>query len=269
MRHPQERKSSSGSCDKAAAEPPSVFGRMFEHHQCGAAPFTTEPDPLDDPQRDQKNGRPDADLLVGGQQADGESAQAHDDQRDEEHRLAAQLVAEKAEECATEGPGEEADGGAAKGGQRAQEGVIGGEEQFVEDQRRGGAVDEEVIPLDDGAYRAGEDDSIDLGSMGTGRLGFALGRCGVAHIGFLCVISLSSWDRGLTKDALTKRRVKLRPAASSGCLQRRGTLGRGSAPDLRDHLHRRLDKVSVRAAVSGRRGLERCWHGLAPSKDVG
>ena len=69
-------------------------------------------------------------------------------QRQHEHRLAADAVAEVAEDDAAERPRDEADGEGAEREQRADQRIDAREEQLAEDQRGGGAVEEEVVPLD-------------------------------------------------------------------------------------------------------------------------
>ena len=61
-------------------------------------------------EEDQQRGGPDADLCVAGQEADGEGAGRHQHQGRGEHLLAADLVAEPAEDDAAEGAGDEGGG---------------------------------------------------------------------------------------------------------------------------------------------------------------
>ena len=86
MRQPQAKKSSllrnDSSVDDAGAEqqarrhadlrPDAVeaapaFGRMFDRHQHGAAPFAADADALEDAQRQQQQRRPDAGRCIGRQ----------------------------------------------------------------------------------------------------------------------------------------------------------------------------------------------------------
>jgi hypothetical protein len=64
-----------------------------------------------------------------------------------------------AEDHTTERSGHEPDGIRREGQQRADEGLEAGEEDLVEDERGGGAVDEEVVPLQGRADQARGDDS--------------------------------------------------------------------------------------------------------------
>ena len=74
--------------------------------------------------------------------------EAHQHQRPHEHELAPEPVAEVAHHDAAERTRNEADGERRERRQRA--GHLGdlGEELWSEDQGGGGAVDEEVVPLD-------------------------------------------------------------------------------------------------------------------------
>src|SRR5207253_676293 len=88
-----------------------------------------------------------------------ESAEPHDDNRNGEHRLAANLVAEMAEDRGTQRPGQEADGIGAEGGNGRQRRITSGEKDLVEHQRGRGTVDQEVVPLDGGADHARPQDT--------------------------------------------------------------------------------------------------------------
>lgn len=62
-----------------------IIGRVFNCHQCRAAPLATGGEVLDDAQEDQENRCPDANACVGRQQA-------HQHQDDDQYRSAAVLV---------------------------------------------------------------------------------------------------------------------------------------------------------------------------------
>ena len=93
-----------------------------------------------------------------GRQADQERRDPHDQQRQDEHRLAADAVAEVPEHDPADRPCGEADGVRAERQQRADQRLCLREEQVTEDQRRGGAVQKEVVPLDGRADEAGQRD---------------------------------------------------------------------------------------------------------------
>ncbi len=142
----------------AGVEPTALRVARLQRHQHGAAPLAAEAEALHEAQRDQQDRRPDADRGVGRQQADGERGTAHQQQGHDQDVLAAEPVAVVAEDDAAERPGDEADGVGGEGEQRADERLEAREEQLVEHQRGGGAVDEEVVPLQRGADQARHDD---------------------------------------------------------------------------------------------------------------
>ena len=99
---------------------------------------------------------------VVGQQADGEGAEAHQRHGDQEGVLAADQVAEAAEEQRAEWPDGEAGGKGEQGEDECRRRIDAGEELRRED-RGERAVDVEVVPLEHGAERRGEDDHPLLG----------------------------------------------------------------------------------------------------------
>ncbi len=116
-----------------------------------AAPLAAEADALDHADADQQDRGGDADALVAGQQADRGGRDAHQEQGDDQGGLAAELVAEVAEDDAAERAGEEADPEGGEGDEGAEGAFEFGEEHLVEDEGGGGSVDVEVEPLDGGA----------------------------------------------------------------------------------------------------------------------
>jgi hypothetical protein len=134
---------------------------VLDRHEHGSAPLPTHPDALGDAQGDQDDRRPDADGVIGRHQPDAEGGHAHDEQRQHQHGLAPDAVAEMAEDDAAQGAGREADPIGGQRQQRARGRLDLGEEQLVEDQRGGRAVEEEVVPLDSGADEASRHDLSD------------------------------------------------------------------------------------------------------------
>lgn len=147
---------------EARPEPTALLARVLHDHQGRATPLTADGDALDHAQGDQQDRCPDADGVVGGQQADEEAGAAHQAHGEQQHVLAAQAVAEVSEDDAADGAGHISGGEGAERGDRAHGGVGAGEEQFAEDERGDGAVDEEVVELDGGAEQSGEGDSAEL-----------------------------------------------------------------------------------------------------------
>ena len=84
-------------------------GGVFVGHQDRAAPFGAVGQALDDADEDEQDAGPDADGLVGGQQADEEGGQAHQDQAGDENRFAADLVTEVPADDAAERADQEPD----------------------------------------------------------------------------------------------------------------------------------------------------------------
>ena len=86
-------------------------------------------------------------MVGSGQNADQGAGSTHQSDRDHQHPLAAEPVAEGAEEEATERPGQEADRQGREAGDRACGRAERGEEDLAEDQRRGQRVQREVVVL--------------------------------------------------------------------------------------------------------------------------
>ena len=120
---------------------------MFDRENYRAAVFRAGAEALHQPQRDQHDGRPDAGRLVSRQQADQESADANQHQRDDEYRLAPDPVAEVAEDHAAEGPREEAHTESCERSECPGGGFELGKEQLSEHQRSSHAIYEEVVPF--------------------------------------------------------------------------------------------------------------------------
>ena len=87
-----------------AIETALVGRRGFDHHQHRAAPFPADAETLEKPHQNQERGRPDADLIVGRQDANHERRDAHDHQRRDQGRLAADAIAEMTEHDRAERP---------------------------------------------------------------------------------------------------------------------------------------------------------------------
>ncbi len=73
--------------------PLDFHGCVFVAHEDGAAPFRAEGQALDDADEHQQSRGQQTDLAVGGEQADHESGDAHEDQGGHQDGLAADLVA--------------------------------------------------------------------------------------------------------------------------------------------------------------------------------
>ena len=147
---------------REGAEEAAARGRCVLHgHERRATPLATGREPLQDAEQDQQDRSGDADRGIRREQADECGGQAHQDQREHEHLLAAEPVAEVAGHDRAERSEEERD---ADGREREHLGEPGArlgdgcEEERCEHEAGGLRVDEEVVPLDRGAdERAGED----------------------------------------------------------------------------------------------------------------
>ena len=135
---------------------------MFGDVDGRAAVFAAERETLEQAQADQRDRRGNSPGGVIGQQADGERAEAHQRHGDEEGVFAADQVAEPAEEQRAERPDRETGGKGEQGEDERRRRIDAGEELRGED-RSERAVDVEVVPLENGAERRGEDDQPLLG----------------------------------------------------------------------------------------------------------
>lgn len=146
-----------------------------------AAVLAAQGQALEHAQGDQDDRRGDTDRGIGGQQADGEGRQPHQQDGHQEGVLAPDHVAQAAEHQRAEGPHQEA-GGEGHQGEDEGGGVVDAGEELLADHRRQGAVEEEVVPLEDRAQRGGEDHLALL--LGRGRRHcVGRGRCVLGHCG--------------------------------------------------------------------------------------
>ena len=138
------------------AEPGALAWRsVLGGQQCRAAPFATQAQALAEAQQAQQDRGPGADAVVAWQHADQGGADAHQQQRGHQGRLAPDPVAEVAEQRRAQGAGQERDAE----GQECREhlGRAGalGKEHRADHQGGGGGVDIEIVELDGGADEAG------------------------------------------------------------------------------------------------------------------
>ena len=103
---------------EAAEQAAAVLRRPFDHEGGRGAPFAAGREPLHDAKRNQQDRRPDADRLIGRQQADGDRAERHQEDGEHQRRLAAPGVAEAADHDAAERPRQEADAIGREGGEQ-------------------------------------------------------------------------------------------------------------------------------------------------------
>ena len=93
----------------AGVKPAPLRWRIFERHENGASPLAAEADALHDAKAEKKDGGRDADLSIGRQQTDEEGRNAHEHQRQDQHALATDPIAEVTEDDAADRTGDEAD----------------------------------------------------------------------------------------------------------------------------------------------------------------
>ena len=129
---------------------------MFHRHQDRPAPFTAEGETLDHAQNHQHDRREDADLIVGRQQADGKSRDAHRHQREDQHRLAANAVAEVTADHPAQRSHDGADREGRKRQQRTHHRIVRRKEQLAEHDRRGRRVDVKIVEFDARPDQAGK-----------------------------------------------------------------------------------------------------------------
>ncbi len=150
---------------EAAEEPAPLVGGVLGDERRGAAVLTARGEALKHPEEDQQDRGPDADRVVRGDQADRERADGHEDHREREDLLAAELVAHRSEEHAAQRAHEEGHG---EGGERGEElgGVVPGGEEHVPEGDGQVGVDAEVEPLHGVAERGRLHGPLDRGVVG-------------------------------------------------------------------------------------------------------
>jgi hypothetical protein len=142
----------------AASSPRSRAARvaMLGDQKHRAAPFAADREALDQSEQDQGERSDDSRLGVGREHADQGGGDPHQDEAEHQQPLAADPVAEMAEHDASHRPRHEAERVGGEGEQGAGQRIEFGEEELVEDERRGRAVEEEIVPFDGRADQAGE-----------------------------------------------------------------------------------------------------------------
>ncbi|MCY1246112.1 hypothetical protein D9M72_593170 [compost metagenome] len=88
---------------EAGEEAPALVSGIFTDESCGTGVLAAGGEALNDLKQDQQAGRPQADLRVAGQQADGEGARSHDHEGGGQNLLPANLVTQPAEDHAAKG----------------------------------------------------------------------------------------------------------------------------------------------------------------------
>src|SRR5262245_35681132 len=130
--------------------PAPLSRRRLGNEQHSPSPFATKTHSLQQAQQDEKDGSQDANLLIRWQQANQESAEAHQHHGQHEHRLAAHPVAEVAEDDAAQRSSGIPNRIDAEGRECADRRIRRWKKEPPKNERCRSAVDEEIVPLDDG-----------------------------------------------------------------------------------------------------------------------
>ncbi|MNC20841.1 hypothetical protein D3C75_688080 [compost metagenome] len=137
----------------AAGDADPAGGHVFGHEDPGPRDFAPDGGPLQDPQQQQQQRGGNAEGGIGGQQADQQGRQRHQDDAEGEHPLAADEIAEVGHDDAPQRAGQVTGGEDAEGLELAQPlGNVGREEELAyhhgeEDE------DDEVVEFEGAAQR--------------------------------------------------------------------------------------------------------------------
>ena len=153
----QEQADRGRGLDPRGVEAAAVLRRVLGDVGRGTAILAAQRQALQQAAGDEQHGGSDADRGVARQQADHEGRDAHQGHRHEEGVLAADQVAQAAEEQRAERTDREA-GGEAQQGEDEGRRRIDAREEGGADVRGERAGEIEVVPFEDGADRGGDDD---------------------------------------------------------------------------------------------------------------
>ena len=142
------------------AEPAALaLRRIFRRQQRRAAPFAAKAEALAEAQQAEQPGRQRAGRFVRGQRADQGGGKAHHQHRGDKRRLAADAVAEMAEEEGADRTREKGDAEGEESVERLRRRIGGGKERLAEHERRRRAVNVEIVEFDGGADKARHHDA--------------------------------------------------------------------------------------------------------------
>ena len=173
----QQHADGGGGLDPAGGVAALVVRRVLGHVGRGAAVLAAQRQALREAQHHQEHRRREADGLEPGQEAHQDGGDAHHRDGDEEGVLASDEVADAAEDQRAEGADQEACRVRAEGAEQRRGHVTGGKEHAGEEGRED-RVEVEVVPLEDGADRRGDDDQPLLGRKDCSLTGVDRGRFG-------------------------------------------------------------------------------------------
>jgi hypothetical protein len=154
-----DRNSPAGAPLRPGGDEAAMAGgaRPLHRQEDRAAPFAADPDPLDRAQDRQDDRAPDADRGVTRHEGDEEGRDPHQQQGRDQRRLAPDAVAVMAEDRRPDGARDKAHRIDRERLQRAGQRVRTGKIELGEDEPGRRAVEKEIVPLDRGADRAGQD----------------------------------------------------------------------------------------------------------------
>ena len=141
---------------EAGEERAAAVRRVLERHRVGAGLLAACREALQQAGDDEQDRRDHPCGGVAGEAADGERRRPHEQDRRDEHALAAEPVADVSQHHGAQRPGHVAHTEGGQGEQRAGGGARRREEHVVEHERGGRAVDEEVVVLQRAADPRGQ-----------------------------------------------------------------------------------------------------------------
>jgi len=134
---------------------------VLDGHQYGSTPFATNAEALRNAEQHQQDRCPDANALISRQQPNQKRGDAHNQQRQDQHGLSPDPIAEMTTDDAANRARRETNRVRAERSQRTCQRVIIRKEQLAKDQRAGRAVKKEVVPFDGCADQTGKRHSAD------------------------------------------------------------------------------------------------------------
>ena len=156
-----------------------VLGGIFHNERRRPAELPARGEALQRADDHQKERRPEPNLIIGRQQGDRRGAHRHQEHHRGKDVAAAGNIAKVAQDEGAERPGHERNAKCGKSGQQRHVGITLGKEHPGQD-RRGCAIQDEIIPFDKVADRTRDDGSFGNGVLGTpnrGRIVEPIHRC--------------------------------------------------------------------------------------------
>jgi len=143
----------------------AVVPGPLHRQQHGSTPLPADADPLDHAQDGQDHRTPNADRLVGRNEGDQKGGDAHQEQRCNQRRLAADTVAVMAEDRRADRAADEPNEIGTERRESGRERIFVRKVQLAEHQAGRRTVDEKIVPLDSRADRRGDDGLTQLSAV--------------------------------------------------------------------------------------------------------